>query len=293
MMKPMKLQHARRLLRATVWCCMSALLMLAAGCGKTKEAREQLTHARNFYESRRYTAAKNAIDTLRMNFPREVDVLKEALTLMRMVERAESEQNIAYCDSLLPIRLEEAERLKKGFVFEKNAEYEDVGNYVRQQLTVERNVERSYIRCGVDERGEIYLTSVYFGSRPVNHTGLKLSTPDGTFVETATIPHDGGMNYRFKDGGNTTEVVTYKGENCIHAVHFLYGADRKTRIRAEYTGGAAFSFYLTEADREAVRATYDLAVVLGDIERMRLEKEKSAKKILYIDRTLNETQPAP
>ncbi|MDR0757586.1 MAG: hypothetical protein LBF85_07065 [Tannerella sp.] len=288
MIKPTNFQHARLLLRVTVWCGMSALLMPAAGCGKTKEAREQLTHAHSLYESRRYTAAKNAIDTLRMNFPREVDVLKEALTLIRRVERAESEQNIAWCDSLLPIRLDEAERLKKGFVLEKNAEYEDVGNYVRQQLTVERNVERSYIRCGVDERGEIYLASVYFGSRPVNHTGLKLSAPDGTFVETATIPYDGGMNYRFKDGGNTTEVVTCKGENCIRAVQFICGTDKKTRIKAEYTGGtAAFAIYLTGADREAVRATYDLAVVLGDIERMRLEKEKSTKKILYLDSKLN------
>ncbi|MDR1601019.1 MAG: hypothetical protein LBS42_01140 [Tannerella sp.] len=288
MMKPMNFQYALRM-RATLWCgILAALLMLVAGCGKTKDAREQLTHVRSLYENRRYTAAKNAIDTLRMNYPREVDILKEALTLMRMVERAESEQNIAYCDSLLPIRLEEAERLKKGFVFEKNAEYEDVGNYVRQQQTIERNVERSHIRCGVDERGEMYLASVYFGSRPLNHTGLRLSAPDGAFVETATIPFDGGMNYRFKDGGNTTEVVTYKGEKCLQAVNFLYGTDKKTRIKAEYTGGTAFSLYLNEADRDAVRATYDLAVVLGDIEKMRLEKEKSAKKILYLDRKLHE-----
>jgi hypothetical protein len=274
-------------MRTAVWCGVSALLMLATGCGKTKEAREQLMQARSLYENHRFTAAKNAIDTLRMSCPEEVDVLKEALTLMRMVERAESEQNIAYCDSLLPIRLEEAERLKKGFVFEKNAEYEDVGNYVRQQKTVERNVERSYIRCGVDEKGEIYLASVYFGSRPINHSGLKLSAPDGTFAETATIPYDGGMNYRFKDGINTTEIVTCKGENCIKAVLFLYDTDKKTRIKAEYTGGTAFSIYLSEADKEAIRATYDLAAVLGDIEMMRLEKEKSEKKILSLDRKLN------
>jgi hypothetical protein len=265
-----------------------ALLLTAFGCGKTNEAREQLTRAREMYGNRRFTAAKNVIDTLRANWPREVDVLKEALTLMRMVERAESEQNIAYCDSLMPLRIAEAERLKQGFVFEKNAEYEDVGNYVRRRLTVERNVERSHIRCGVDERGEMYLASIYFGSRPLNHTGLRLTAPDGSFAQTATIPFDGGMNYRFRDGGNTTEVVTYKGENCLGAVNFVYGADKRTRIRAEYTGGTAFSLSLTEADKEDIRATYDLAVVLGDIETMRLEKEKSAKKIRYLDDRLNE-----
>jgi hypothetical protein len=265
---------------------MAMALCLLSACGKEKEARAQLAVAQGYYESQQFTAAKNAIDTLRLNFPREVDVLREALTLMRLVERGESVRNIEYCDSLTPIRLEEAEKLKRGFVFEKDAEYEDIGNYVWQKKTVENNVERSYIRCGVDEKGEIYLASVYFGSRPINHTGLKMSAADGAFAETATIPYDGGMNYRFTDLGNTTEVVTYKGANCINAVNFVYSSDAKTRIKAEYTGGKPFSLYLSESDKDAIRATHDLAAVLSDIEMMRIEKEKSEKKILYIDSKL-------
>ncbi|MDR1407765.1 MAG: hypothetical protein LBJ23_06945 [Tannerella sp.] len=270
--------------------CLLALV-LTTGCGRSGEAHEQLAAARILYEYGRYEAAKNAIDSLRIKYPREVDILRQALTLMRMVERGESERNIAYCDSLMPVRLEEAEKLKKGFVFEKNGEYEDTGNYIRAQKTVERNVERSYIRCGVDEKGEIYLGSVYFGRRSINHTGLRLSAADGTYAETASIPYDGGMNYRFSDEDNTTEAVTYKGERCIAAINFVYTADSKTRIKAEYTGGtSSFALYLDATDREAIRATYDLAVVLGDIEKMRIEKEKSIKKIRYIDEKLAEGQ---
>jgi hypothetical protein len=268
--------------------CLAAMC-LTAGCSKTKEARAQLAGVQALYENGRFTAAKNAIDTLRATYPREVGVLRDALTLMRLVERGESERNIAYCDSLTPVRLAEAEGLKKGFVFEKEAEYEDVGRYVWASLTVERNVRRSYLRCGVDEQGEIYLASVYFGSRPIRHTGLKLTAPDGTFAETAAIPFDGGMNYRFQDLGNTTEVVTYKGEGCLQAVHFICNADRRTRIKAEYTGGTAFALYLNEADKDAVRATFNLAAVLSDVEMMRLEKEKSAKRIRYIDRRMATT----
>jgi hypothetical protein len=179
--------------------------------------------------------------------------------------------------------MEEAEKLKRGFVFEKDSAYEDTGHYVWKQQTIERNVERSDIRCGVDEKGEMYLASVYFGKRPLNHTGLKLSAPDGAYAETVSIPYDGGMNYRFKDGENTTEVVTYKGENCLAAVRFIYATQEKVRIKAAYTGGTPFSLYLGETDKKIIRATCDLATVLGDIEAMRREKEKSAKKIAYID----------
>ncbi|MDR2764206.1 MAG: hypothetical protein LBB90_04165 [Tannerella sp.] len=265
--------------------CLFCILALTA-CSKTEEARKQLQQARLLYENKQFSAAKNAIDSLRMWYPRELEVLKEALVLMRQAERGESERNIAFCDSLMPVRMEEAGKLKKGFVFEKDSVYEETGNYVWKQQIIERNVERSYVRCGVDEKGEIYLASVYFGKRPINHTGLKLSLPDGTYAETASIPYDGGLNYRFKDEGNITEVVTCKDENSLSAIHFVCASAEKARIKVEYTGGTTFSLYLSENDRKAIRATYDLAVVLKDIEFMRREKEKSMKKIRYIDSKL-------
>lgn len=274
--------------------CSSVLVLfvlLLTGCGKTKEARAHLAHARQLYESEQYAAAKTAIDSLRTLYPGEIDVLKESLTLMRLVERGESTRNIAFCDSLLPLRMEEVEKLKGGFVLEKDSVYEDIGNYIWKQQVIERNVQRSYIRCGVNEKGEMYLASVYFGSRPINHTGLKFSASDDTFAETPSIAYDGGMNYRFKDLGNTTEVVTYKDDNCAAAVDFVYGVADKVRIKAEYTGGAKFSLYLSENDKKAIRETYDLAVLLSDIEAMRIEKEKAIKKIMYIDEKLKASLP--
>jgi len=136
-----------------IWLLCGWMLLLSA-CGREKEAKAGLERARVLYEERQFAAAKNAIDTLRMRYPEEVAVLKESLTLMRLVERGESERNIAFCDGLIPIRAEEAEAMKKNFVLEKDTVYEDVGHYVWKQKTVERNVERSYIRCGVDEKGE-------------------------------------------------------------------------------------------------------------------------------------------
>ena len=270
---------------------ITLITLLLAGCGKSKEARAHLAEAKKLYEIQNFEEAKKAIDTIRVRYPREIGVLKETLALMRMVELGENTRNIAYCDSLIPIRLEEAEKLKKGFILEKDTAYVDVGNYVWQQQTVERNVERSYVRCGVSEKGEIYLASVYFGSRAINHTGLKLSTPDGTYAETIPIPYDGGMNYRFKDLGNTTEVVTYKSEKCIDAVNFVYSSGDRIRIKVDYTGGTAFSLYLSENDKQAIKATWDLAAVLNDIETMRKEKERSTKIIMYLDAKLTGVVP--
>ena len=271
--------------------CSAILLfvLLLAGCGEGKEAQMLLEEAKIMYENKHFIAAKSMIDSINITFPREIEVRKEALTLMRLVERGESAQNISYCDSLLPIRTGELDNLKKGFVFEKDSVYDEIGNFIWKAMTIERNTERSYIRCGVNENGEMYMASVYFGGRAIEHSGLKLSVKDGTFAETPVIPYDGGVNYRFKDLGNTTEVVTYMGDHCKSIANFVSAIDPKERIKAEYTGGKPFTLYLSDNDKKAINATYELASVLSEISILQKEKAKSEKKIILIDEKLKNT----
>lgn len=267
---------------------LALIVTLLAGChSDERAARERLDRARAMYESNEFFGAKNEIDSIRALYPKEVKVLREGLDLMREVEIKEAERNIAFCDSLLPIRQSEVEGLKKGFVLEKDSLYEEIGNYVWKQQTIEWNVQRCYVRCGVNEEGEMYLASVYYGGRPIEHTGIRLSTKEGQFAETASIPYDGGLNYRFKDMGNTTEVVTYKGEHCMNAVKFLYD-NAKSRIKVEYTGGKHYTIYMADADKNALVHTFNLATVLSDIKSMETLKEKSAKKIDYLKRKLEQ-----
>lgn len=259
------------------------LALLATGCNQAgKEARARLENARTMYEQGELFSAKNEIDTLRAHYPKEVKVLKDALELMRLVELKEAARTIAYCDSLLPLKQEEVATLSKGFVFEKDTVYEEVGNYIWKQQTVERNVERSYIRCGVNERGEMYLASVYFGPRALGHTSIKVSTKDGPFAETARIPYDGGVNYRFQDGANVTEIVNYKKENGEAAIKFIYN-NTKERIRVDYEGGKPYTIYMADADKQALAATYDLAMVLSDIETMTRAHDKSTRRKAYLE----------
>lgn len=256
------------------------------GCAEGKEAKKLFDEARSLYESQQFILAKNRIDSIHTHFPREVEIRKEAITLMRHVERSESERNIAYCDSLIPIRMSESEIMKKGFLFEKNTDYDRLGKYIWSTMTVERNVERSYIRCGVNEEGEMYIASVYFGRSPLNHTGLTFSSNDGTRAETPAIPYDGGTNYRFQYLGNVTEVVTFRGEHCKAIADYVMVVNEKERIKATYTGGNPFSLFLTDADKKAIQATYMLALVLTDIDSLQREKVRSEKKIMLIDQKL-------
>ncbi len=272
-------------MKKSVICIVFAAATLAACGNAEKEARGRLDSARSMYEQGEYFAAKSEIDTIRSLYPKEFKVLKEGLSLMRLIETKEAERTVGYCDSLIPIKETEMEELKKGFVFEKDSAYEETGNYVWKQQTVERNVQRCYIRSGVNEKGEIYLASVFYGGKPINHTGIKVSTGDGQFAETASIAYDGGVNYRFEDLGKTTEVVTYKGEKGIDAVKFI-SANVKERIRVDYTGGKPYIIYIADGDKKAIAATFNLATVLSDLETLRKEKEKSTKRLAYLNAKL-------
>ena len=267
--------------------CIALAAVTLTGCNNDeKKAQARLDSARNMYERNELFAAKSEIDSIRILYPKEFKVIREGLTLMRQVEQKEAERNLAFCDSLIPIRQQELEGLKKGFNLEKDSAYNEIGNYVSKQQTIERNIQRCYIRSGVNEKGEMYLASVYFGANPLNHTGIKLSTKDGLFAETPAIPYDGGLNYRFKDLGNTTEVVTYQGEKCEDVVKFIF-ANQKERIKVEYTGGKPYVLYIADADKKAIASTYELATVLSDIEKLTKEKEKAIKKLAYLEKKLS------
>lgn len=266
--------------------CIVFLAALLNGCSSDeKAARTRLEKARQMYEQNEFFTAKSEIDSIRTLYPKEYKVLKEGLELMRQVEWKENERTIAFCGSMIPVKEEELQELVKGFTLEKDSVYQPVGNYIWKQQTIERNVQRCYIRCGVNERGEMYLASVYYGARPINHTSLRVSTPDGLSAETASIAYDGGVNYRFEDLGSTTEVVTYKGDNGMDVVKFIY-ANEKERIKAEFTGGKPYTIYIAEGDKKAIAATYDLAVVLSDIENMVTEREKALKRQAYLQSKL-------
>ncbi len=274
-------------IKKTAICLAVAAITLTACNSDEKKAQARLDKAQAMYERNEFFSAKSEIDSIRALYPKEFKVLKEALSLMRNVEIKEATRNIAYCDSMIPIKSAEFDELKKGFVFEKDSLYEEIGNYIWKQQTIERNVKRCYIRSGVNEKGELYIASVFFGGSPINHTSIRLSTPDGQFAETATIPYDGGVNYRFKDMGSTTEVVTYKAEKGIDAAKFI-AMNSKERIRVEYKGEKPYIIYIADGDKKAIAATVELATVLSDLENLKKEKEKATKRIAYLESKLAE-----
>jgi len=266
--------------------CLICLLFLLIACNTNKKrAITYLSDAQKLYEQGEYTSAKNHIDSIKILFPKEFEIQKQGLQLKRQVETKEQERNLIFCDSMLKVRLAEAETMKPGFLFEKDTAYDDLGKYIDKSQRIEAKLQTSYIRTTVNEMGEILLSSVYYGSRPVHHSRLKISKSNGEYAETEIIPYDGGMNYSFVDGGMTTEVVTYTQGKDNGVIQFIYN-NKDAALKAEYSGEKSYTFTISASDKNVLAKIFDFAVVLTDIGKLKKEKEKSTQRLKYLNSKL-------
>lgn len=264
-----------------LYLCFLALWTISCN-NDSKLAENLLNEAQAYYESHEYANAKSYLDSLKNTFPKEAAIQREALQLMRKIDLGEQIRNLNYCDSMLIVCRSKADSLKQHFIFEKDADYDEIGKYVSKQQKIENNVQRSYIRCGVNERGEMYLASVYYGANPINHSQLKVFAPDGQYTETEIISRDGGLNYSFKDLGTTTEIVTYLKGKDGGVIQFIYNHHNE-KLKAEYLGGGkTYTFQITVNDKDAVVETSELATVLNDIDRLEKEIQKAQGRIEYL-----------
>lgn len=142
---------------------LTCTLSLLTACGDSieKKAGEKLAAARAAFEHNDYNEAKLQIDSIKILYPKAFDTRKEGIKLMQQVELKEQQESLVYLDSMLQVKQKEFEAIKNKYTFEKNEEYQKIGNYFWPTQTVEKNLHRSFLRFQVNEQGVMTLTSIY------------------------------------------------------------------------------------------------------------------------------------
>ena len=78
-----------------------------------------------------------------------------------MLKQKHNKKTLAYLDNAFQAKTEEFNAIKDKFKLEKDAEYQQVGNYLWPTQTIEKNMHRSYLRFQVNEQGIMSMTSIY------------------------------------------------------------------------------------------------------------------------------------
>ncbi|MDO4164006.1 MAG: hypothetical protein Q4D56_06425 [Bacteroides sp.] len=274
---------------------MKKVMLLACLCGTfiacnnvEQKADEKLQAARKAFEQGNYNEAKTLIDSIKILYPKAFDTRRAGIALMQEVELKEQERSLTYLDSLLRVKQDELEAIKGQYAFEKNAEYQTIGNYLHPSQVIEKNLHRSYLRFQVNEKGVMSMTSIYCGAQNIHHIAVKVTAPDGTFAETPASKD----SYETTDLGEKIEKADYKQGEDGNVISFLY-YNKDKNIRVSYQGEQPYSTTMTADDRQALAAIYELSQVLSAITDIQKDIEEANLKAEFIKRKMAEKNQEP
>ena len=250
------------------------LALTACGNGIEKKANEKLTVARADYEE-----AKTQIDSIKILYPKAFEARKAGQELMLDVELKAQQKILAYLDSALQSKQEAFDAIKDKYTLEKDAEYQQVGNYIWPTQAIEKNLHRSFLRFQVNEQGIMSMTSIYCGASNIHHVGVKVTTPDGSFAETPTSKD----SYETTDMNEKIEKADYKLGEDGSVIEFL-NLNKDKNIRVEFVGDRKYTTTMTPADRQAVAGVYELAQILSAMQQIKKEQEDANLKIGFINK---------
>ncbi len=264
-------------------CCT----LLLASCGENveKKASERLAVARTAFEQGHFNEAKIEIDSIKLLYPKAFEARHAANRLLLEVDKKEQELSLAYLDSMQQAKQEQVDAILPKYVLEKDAEYQQVGNYFWPTQTVEKTLHRTFLRFQVSETGVMTMTSIYCGGSNIHHTQVKVTAPDGTFAETP-VSRD---VYETTDLGEKIEKADFKIGLDGDVIGFLY-LNREKPIKVELTGDRKSNYTMSAPDRQALVGIYELAQLLAGIDQIKKDKEEANQKIQFAARRLDKME---
>ena len=250
------------------------LLLLMISCGPSEEdkARTKLEFGRSLLIAQDTLGALTHLDSISTLYPKAVYSVNAAKNLVREVRFDILHRKELELDS---IQIKIAE-LEKPFEKEKT-EFDRYIQYIHKRQTFQRAWNRSYIQVHLDERGELYISSNYFGKDWLNHVGLRVYD-QGDDAKTDTIPLNNPNNHRSDFMGLRWEKVSYRNSNSV--IEFIaQNADR--RLKAVFLGNQNYYIVLEDYDKQAVIDALTLSNAIK--KRSTLETEiKNVKAELHI-----------
>ncbi|MCG6188641.1 hypothetical protein [Maribellus maritimus] len=242
------------------------LLAVFVACGPSDEekARVKLNLAKSLLEKNDTASALLHLDSIPKLYPEAMYSANAAKNLASEVGFDLLRKKEAELDSVKV----QIVALEKGFKKEKT-QFDRYTQYIHKRQTFERAWDRSYIQVHLDERGEIYLSSNYYGDHWLNHVALRVYD-QGDDAKTDTIPLGDVNNHHSDFMELKWEKVSYRNGKYNDVLEFISGnVDR--RLKAVFLGKEYYYIILETYDKEAVRDALALSEAIK--RRSKLEAE--------------------
>ena len=271
---------------------IAAISVLTISCAENVEklAGRHLDNAKEAFSVGNYNVAKQEIDSIRILYPKAFEARKQGIKLMQQVEEAEQMRAIEYEDSMVTVAQAAFDKIKAGYAFQKDEQYQDLGLYTIKSQDPTRNTDRTYIRAQVDEMGRMTLISSYRGSSYIHHDWLRLSVGD-LYVDTP----ESNDRHEFKDldvcyewlsfingndGGAAAFISANKDANITYTLYRKTGPDSSKPVYK--------NLKMTKDDRYAIAKLYELSLVLSSLDEHKKAREEADRHLKFIHSRMKE-----
>lgn len=254
-------------------------LFFACSTDEKEQARELLQQAKNSFAQGEWISTKLILDSIHRGFPSQVEVRRGADTLSWRIDVAEAKRNLAFIDSVLPKATAQKDSMKPLFIFAKDTLYQNVGTFVSRKMSIDRNLQRTYLKPYADETGAFFVLCQYYGKANLAHKLVELEA-DGVLFRTS----EEGVFNSFSDGEMICETTLWSGKNADGMANFIL---EYPKIKVKISGEKTHAFSLTQTDRDAFLETLNFATLLSDFSRLEAEKKRATATIEKLSSRLN------
>lgn len=250
------------------------LFLLVYACGPSDEdkARISLEQANTYLQDQDTTAALLKLDSIAKLYPKAVYSINAAQNIAKQLRFDLMQRKEAELDTLKTT----IAGMEKNFVKEKT-EFDRYTQYIPKRQTFQRAWNRSYIQVHLDERGDLYLSSNYYGDHWLNHVGLRVYDK-GEDAKTDSIPLGSVDNHHSDFMETKWEKVSYRNGKDNGVIEFIANnVDRN--LKAVFLGKEYYYIILETYDKKAVHDALALSKAIKKKKALENEVVALQKKL--------------
>lgn len=233
------------------------LCLQLVSCGKSEKelAAEKLHQAENLFLQGQREQAIQTADSVKIRYK---GAIQQIVAADKFKKRVYSELLFDAQNELDSLNTQIAE-LEKNFITEKT-EFDRYTQYIHKRQDFQRRWNKSFIQIYLDERGELYISSNYYGDQWLNHTAIRVYDGD-LQAKTDSIPVGSALNHQSDFLNTKWEKVSYSSGKDNGVIEFIAAhADRK--LKAVFLGKQLYFIVLEDYDKQAFAEALALSKAL-------------------------------
>lgn len=244
------------------------ITFITFSCGNTlqKQVESDFQGVQQFAQNHEFRSALQLLDTMMVRYKSDYGVVGEAIRRKKSIGTGYYRDQIASTEGSIRTLETRVAQLSSGFIFTPG-EAGMPGTYEHKRQTAQSSWNRTFLKINLNEKGDSWLTSHYYGKEWIDHVSLRVYDNEN-YVLSDTIPLGDPWNRKVEDLGDRWETIDFREGTDAGIIAFI--ADNYSgSIKVRFNGKKFQYIVLEDYDKQAIHDGWQLAQVLKEIDGLR------------------------